>query len=57
MTLDKTTFRRNKLRRNDDRMTFSKMSHRRTMLSRNIVDPKRKTKDLNETLAPSLSGK
>jgi hypothetical protein len=44
MTLSKTTFRRNKPRRNDDRMTFSKMSHGTTMLSRNIVGIKEKQK-------------
>ncbi len=37
MTLGRTTFSGNILRKSDDRMTFSKMSHRRAMLSRNIV--------------------
>ncbi len=37
MTLGRTTFSRNILRKNDDKMTFSKMSYGRTMLSTNIV--------------------
>ncbi len=37
MTLGRTMFSKNIPRKNDDRMTFSKMSLRRTMLSRNIV--------------------
>jgi hypothetical protein len=37
MTLGRTTFSRNVLKSNDDRMTISKMSIGRTMISRNIV--------------------
>ncbi len=44
MTLDRTAFSRNILRKNDDRMTISKMSHGRTMLIRNIVGTKEKQK-------------
>ncbi len=44
MTLGRTMFSRNIPRKNDDRMTFTKMSHGRTLLSRNIVGRKEKQK-------------